>query len=128
MNPSLFDRIGGEAVVNSAIDVFGRKLLTDERLTPFLEGVDTSNEAEMTRLAGKLKAFLTMATGGQHKYTGEDMRSVHAPLVKQGLSDMHFDAVLELIGETLAELGVHGDLIAEAAAVAEASRSDVLCK
>lgn len=128
MQPSLFNRIGGETIVNPAIDIFGRKLLTDNRLKAFFEGVDTSNEAEMTRLAAKLKAFLTMATGGPHNYTGEDMRRIHAPLVEQGLSDAHFDAVIELIGQTLTELNVPIDLVAEAAKVAESSRHDVLGK
>ena len=128
MQPSLFDRMGGESIVTPAIDIFGRKLLTDHRLHPFFEGVDTSNKEQMSRLAAKLKAFLTMATGGSHNYTGEDMRNIHAPLVAQGLNDTHFDAVIELIGETLSELDVPRDLIAEAAEVAESSRKDVLSK
>ena len=119
---SLYDRIGGEAAVNAAVDIFYRKVLADKRISKFFEGVDMDNQA------AKQKAFLTMAFGGPHNYTGEDMRKGHAHLVKAGLNDSHFDAVMENLGATLTELNVPGDLIAEAAAIAESTRNDVLGK
>jgi truncated hemoglobin YjbI len=117
---SLYERIGGEAAVNAAVDVFYRKVLKDKRINQFFEGVD------MDKQAAKQKAFLTMAFGGPHKYTGEDMRKGHAHLVARGLNDSHFDAVLENLGATLKELGVADNLIKEAAAIAESTRNDVL--
>ena len=117
---SLYERIGGEAAVNAAVDVFYRKVLADDRINTFFEGVD------MDKQAAKQKAFLTMAFGGPNNYTGEDMRKGHAHLVEKGLNDSHFDAVLENLGATLTELGVPGELIAEAAAIAESTRADVL--
>ena len=119
---SLFSEIGGEGAVNAAVDIFYRKVLKDERINRFLEGVD------MVKQAGKQKAFLTMAFGGPHNYTGEDMRKGHAHLVAQGLNDSHFDAVMENLGATLKELNVPDHLIAQAAAVAESTRNDVLGK
>lgn len=119
---SLFSEIGGEAAVNAAVDIFYRKVLKDERINRFFEGVD------MVKQAGKQKAFLTMAFGGPHNYTGEDMRRGHAHLVAQGLNDSHFDAVMENLGATLKELNVPDHLIAQAAAVAESTRNDVLGK
>lgn len=82
----------------------------------------------MVKQASKQKAFLTMAFGGPHNYTGEDMRRGHAHLVAQGLNDSHFDAVMENLGATLKELNVPDHLIAQAAAVAESTRNDVLGK
>jgi len=119
---SLFERIGGEGAVNAAVDVFYRKVLADERINKFFEGVD------MDKQAAKQKAFLTMAFGGPHNYSGEDMRKGHAHLVKRGLNDSHFDAVMDNLGATLKELGVPDDLIGEAAAIAESTRNDVLGK
>jgi hemoglobin len=119
---SLFEKIGGEAAVDAAVDIFYRKVLADDRINKFFEGVD------MEKQAAKQKAFLTMAFGGPHNYTGEDMRKGHAHLVERGLNDSHFDAVMEHIGATLTELNVPGDLIAEAAAIAESTRNDVLGK
>lgn len=54
------------------------------------------------------------------------MRQGHAHLVKQGLNDSHFDAVMENLAATLQELNVPQNLIAEMAAIAESTRNDVL--
>lgn len=120
--PSIYQQLGGEAAVNAAVDIFYRKVLKDSRISHFFQGVD------MDRQAAKQKAFLTMAFGGPHNYTGEDMRRGHAHLVKQGLNDSHFDAVMENLGATLKELNVPGHLIAQCAAIAESTRKDVLGK
>lgn len=120
MSESLYEQIGGEAAVNAAVDVFYRKVLSDDRINQFFEGVD------MEKQAAKQKAFLTMAFGGPHNYTGKDMREGHAHLVERGLNDSHFDAVVENLGATLKELNVPDDLIAQAAAIAESTRNDVL--
>jgi hemoglobin len=45
-----------------------------------------------------------------------------------GLDSSHFDAVMEHLGATMTELGVPGNLIAQAAAIAESTRKDVLGK
>ena len=120
--PSLYEKIGGEAAMNAAVDLFYRKVLKDDRIKHFFEGTD------MVRQAAKQKAFLTMALGGPNKYTGEDMRKGHAHLVAKGLNDSHFDAVMDNLGATLTELKVPGELIAQAAAIAESTRKDVLGK
>ncbi len=122
MSQSVYDRIGGEPAVNAAVDLFYRKVLADDRINSFFEGTD------MDKQAAKQKAFLTMALGGPHNYTGADMRRGHAHLVERGLNDSHFDAVMEHLGATLKELGVADDLIGEAAAIAESTRNDVLGK
>jgi len=116
----LYDEIGGAAAVDAAVDVFYRHVLTDDRISRFFEGVD------MERQAAKQKAFLTMAFGGPHNYTGKDMRTGHAHLVKEGLNDSHFDAVKENLEKTLQELGVGAGPIAQVLAVAESTREDVL--
>jgi hemoglobin len=117
---TLYEKIGGVAAVDAAVDIFYRKVLTDDRISHFFEDVD------MDRQAGKQKAFLTMAFGGPHSYTGLDMRRGHAHLVARGMNDMHFDAVVEDLGATLKELGVGDDLIAQVAAIAQSARQDVL--
>jgi hemoglobin len=119
---SLYDQLGGEAAVNAAVDIFYRKVLQDDRISRFFDGVD------MAKQAAKQKAFLTMAFGGPNNYTGEDMRRGHAHLVAQGLNDSHFDAVVENLAATLKELGVSDELIGQVAAVAETTRNDVLGK
>lgn len=117
---SLYEQLGGEAAVNAAVDIFYRKVLSDDRISAFFEDVD------MEKQAAKQKAFLTMAFGGPHNYTGLDMRRGHAHLVARGLNDAHVDAVIEDLGATLRELGVKEELIAQVAAIAESTRNDVL--
>ena len=117
---SLYEKIGGEAAVNAAVDIFYRKVLADDRISSFFAGVD------MSKQAAKQKAFLTMAFGGPHNYSGLDMRRGHAHLVEKGLNDSHFDAVMENLAATMRELNVPEALIAEAAAIAESTRNDVL--
>ncbi len=119
---SLYEKLGGEAAVNAAVDIFYRKVLSDKRISHFFDSVD------MDRQAAKQKAFLTMAFGGPNRYSGEDMRRGHAHLVAKGLNDSHFDAVMENLGATLIELKVPAALIKQAAAIAESTRKDVLGK
>lgn len=122
MSETLFERIGGEAAVSAAVETFYRKVLDDYRINRFFDGKDME-----TQIA-KQKAFFTMAFGGPNNYTGKDMRDAHAHLVKMGLNDSHFDAVMEHLGATMKELNVPDELIAEAAAIAESTRNDVLGK
>jgi len=117
---SLYDRLGGEPAVDAAVDIFYRKVLADDRINQFFEGVDIAKQA------AKQKSFLTFAFGGPNNYSGADMRTAHARLVQAGLDDSHFDAVMEHLGATMQELNVPAHLIAEAAAIAEGTRSDVL--
>jgi len=117
---SLYAKLGGEAAVNVAVENFYRKVLSDDRISDLFEGID------MDKQLAKQKAFLTFAFGGPNNYTGTDMRNAHARLVKNGLNDSHFNAVMEHLGATLKELNVPPNLIGEAAAIAESTRNDVL--
>jgi hemoglobin len=119
---TLFEQIGGAKAMDAAVDLFYRRVLSDDRISHFFDGVD------MERQAAKQKAFLTMVCGGPNNYTGMDMRKGHAHLVKRGLNDMHFNAVAEHLGGTLKELGVADPLIQQVLQAAESMRKDVLNK
>ena len=95
-------------------------MITDARVNRFFFGVD------MAQHVAKQKAFLTLAFGGPHLFTGLDMRQGHAHLVVQGLQDQPVDRIIEHLGDTLKALGVAQELIAEVAAIAEGARNDVL--
>ena len=119
---SLYERLGGHAAINAAVDLMYQKILADNRISHFFRGVN------MDHLRAKQKAFLTMAFGGPNNYTGKDLREGHKYLVVRGLTDKHFDAVAEHIKATLKELGVSEALIAEVLAIAESVRDQVLNK
>src|SRR5688572_15607867 len=124
MQPSqaqpLYEQLGGEAAVNAAVDLFYRKVVTDDRISHFFDNVDMDHQI------AKQKAFLTMVFGGPVAYSGKDMRVGHAHLVERGLNDSHVDAVIENLGESLREVGAPEALIAKVAAIADSVRGDVL--
>lgn len=117
---SLFEQLGGEAAIDAAVDLFYVKVLADERINRFFAGIDMKKQARMQ------KGFLTFAFGGPNHYTGKGMAAAHKHLVAEGLNDSHYDAVVENLGNTLKEMGVADELIAQAASVAESVREAVL--
>ena len=119
---SLYEQLGGQPAVEAAVDSFYRKVLKDDRIRHFFDDVD------MDQQIAKQKAFLTMVFGGPANYSGKDMRAGHARLLSKGLNDSHVDAVIELLGQTLTELGVTQPLIDQVAALANSVRDDVLSR
>jgi hemoglobin len=117
---TLYEQLGGEAAVDAAVDQFYRYVLSDERINYWFDGID------MDKQAAKQKAFLTMAFGGPHNYSGEDMRKGHAHLVEKGLNDSHFDAVAECLVKTLNDLSVPQELQDQVMAIVASTRDDVL--
>jgi hemoglobin len=106
--------------VMAATRLFYDKVMGDQRLSPFFDGIDLDGQIK------KQIAFLTMAFGGPHQYTGRSLSTAHAPLVQRGLTDVHFDAAVAHMVDTLRELGVADPLIAEVCALVETTRKDVL--
>jgi hemoglobin len=117
---SLYERLGGAPAVTAAAELFYRKVLADDRISHFFDDVDMDGQV------AKQAAFLTMVLGGPNAYSGRDLRTAHAGLVARGLSDRHFDAVVENLAATLRELGVGEPEIAEVAGIAGSVRPEVL--
>lgn len=114
---TLYERLGGEAAVNKAVDNFYVKVMADTRINHFFENLD------MVAQANKQKKFLTMVFGGPSHYSGKDMRAGHAHLA---LTEEHFNAVLENLGSTLTELGATTADIGEVVKIANSVKDDVL--
>lgn len=120
MTASVYDQVGGQPAVEAAVDIFYRKVLTDDRISHFFDDVD------MDRQAAKQKAFVTYALGGPNNYTGLDMRAGHAHLVSQGLNEEHFLAVADHLKATLEELNVSPELVPQVMTVVASTHDDVL--
>jgi hemoglobin len=117
----LYELLGGEKAVDAAVDRFYEKVLKDDRIKHFFDGLD------MTRQRKMQKSFLTHAFGGPSNYNGRTMRIAHRRLVqKMGLNDSHFDAVLDDLRATLLEMGVQEELVTKAITIANSVRDDVL--
>ena len=118
---TLFEQIGGEPAVEMAVDKFYLRVVEDERIKHFFEGVDMKKQRKHQ------VAFLTYAFGGSQQYSGLSMRKAHQRLVENlGLTNEHFNAVVENLVATLQELNVPDHLIQEVGKIAESIRADVL--
>jgi hemoglobin len=117
---TLFETLGGQEAVNAAVDIFYRKVLGDDNVNYFFEGVDMDKQIQ------KQKGFLTMVFGGPNNYNGKNMREGHRHLVAKGLNDSHVDSIIGHLGSTLKELGAKDEDIAKVAAIANSVRDDVL--
>lgn len=114
---SLYQRIGGKAAIDAAVDLFYKKVLADERVNHFFE--DTNMKAQHR----KQKEFLSHALGAPTPWTGKDMRKAHENL---DLREDDFNAIAENLVATLKELKVDDKLIEEAVAIVASTKKDVL--
>lgn len=118
--PTIYARLGGEAAIMAAVDIFYDKVMSDPLLLPFFEGLD------MERQVRKQVAFMSWAFGGPERYAYRGLGEAHRHLVARGLGDAHFDAVAGHLRSTLEELMVGEPLIADVLALVETTRSSVL--
>jgi hemoglobin len=116
----LFEQLGGEAAIEAAVVDFYERVMADPSLAPFFEHLDM--EAQIK----KQIAFMTMAFGGPSGYTGRDLRTAHASLLKRGLSDAHFDSIASHLNDTLQSLAVEQKAIDEVLEIVGGTRADVL--
>ena len=117
---SLYERLGGEAAITATVGMFYERIMSDRSLAPFFADLD------MDRQIDKQIAFMTMAFGGPHGYTGRDLRTAHARLVQNGLNGTHFDAVAGHLQATLEALTVPAELITEVMNIVGSTKKDVL--
>ena len=100
---SLYQKLGGKAAMDAAIDLFYKKVLADDRIKGFFADIN------MDKQRRKQNEFLSAAFGGPKPWTGKDLRTAHADL--PGLNESHFNAVAENLQKTLGELKIPKDLI-----------------
>jgi hemoglobin len=116
---SLYDTLGGAAMVREAVDRFYLRVLDDPSLTAFFEGVDLS------RLKRHQALVIAGILGGPQEYEGVGLRAAHQGLAI-GAEDYdrvrtHLLAVLDELGagqEAASVVGaalarVRGDIVSE---------------
>lgn len=97
MSDSMYDEIGGEAAVTAVVDDFYDRVLNDEQLTLYFEGMD------MAALRAHQVKFISSVAGGPVEYDGEGMREAHDHL---DISEADFAAVGQHLEAALRENGV----------------------
>ena len=79
---TLYQRVGGEAVIQAAVDRFYERVLADPALSHFFIGVS------MSRLKAHQFAFLSQALGGPKQYSGASMRDAHSKLLSSSVTSI----------------------------------------
>lgn len=113
---SIYARLGGQAAIDAAVDIFYKKLLADDKVNFFFE--DINMDAQIR----KQKEFLGAAFGGPKPWKGKDMRKAHENL---DISDEDFAAVAGHLHSTLKDLKVDEKLIGEIMALVGSTKADV---
>ncbi len=116
---SIYARLGGQASIDAAVDIFYKKVLADERVNYLFEGVSMSAQIR------KQKEFLGAAFGGPVAWKGKNMRDAHKNLA---LTEEHFGAIVGHLASTLKDLKVDEGLTAEIMALVGSTKDDVLNK
>jgi hemoglobin len=100
--PTLYQALGAEAGIRSAVDVFYERVVADPDLAPYFSGVD------MIALRRHQTDMLVTATGGPRVYTGQDMAEAHYGL---DITNAAFDKVVGHLGATLQAAGADAQTI-----------------
>lgn len=100
MPQTIYNEIGGRDAVEAVVDDFYDRVLADEQLVGFFEGMD------MAELHAHQVQFISSVAGGPVEYDGDDMYEAHDHL---DISECDFDAVGTYLERALRENGVDDD-------------------
>jgi hemoglobin len=114
---SMFEKIGGDAVVRPAVALFYQRVLDDPELSDHFKGVD------LARLRAHQRAFVTAVLGGPALFGGRPLEVAHAGLE---ITDHSFDAMVEHLVAALRDLGVQEKFAADVVERLESFRSRVV--
>lgn len=117
---SLYEKLGGPAHVSAAVNLFYSRVLADETLHDFFADVSMNEQVE------KQTRFMIRAFGGPSSGPQRSLREAHQKSREQGMTAVHFDAVVEHLIATLKELKIADELIAEVVKRLASTRHDVL--
>ena len=114
---SLYDKLGQQAGISTAVDHFYVRVLGDPSLAPYFEGAD------VVKVKQHQVALLSTVSGGPEAYTGRSMELSHRRL---GITDAAFDKVVGHLGATLDDLGVDPEVRDQVAGVLVAQREHIV--
>ncbi|MEV0856114.1 group I truncated hemoglobin [Nocardia fluminea] len=100
----LYERIGGHGALETVVEDLYRRVLADERLSPFFAG------SNLTRMKGRQVEFFAALLGGPAPYVGASMRTVHRG---RGITVDHFHSVAGHLVDALITAGLDRELTDE---------------
>ncbi|GAB3138179.1 hypothetical protein GCM10027290_05320 [Micromonospora sonneratiae] len=105
---SHYERIGAAPAVKAAVELFYDRVLADRDLVGYFEKID------MVEQRRHMVLMLTTVLGGPDNYTGRSLTEAHQPL---NIPVEHYARVGQHLAQTLTELGVPDDILADVRAV-----------
>lgn len=99
----LYELLGGDEGLTTVVEVFYARVTADPEVAPYFAGID------LDRLRAHQRAFLRVALDGPGVFTGRPIAEAHAGL---GITDAHFDRVVDHLAATLGDLGIGAAAVA----------------
>lgn len=94
---SLYDRLGGKPAIQAVVDDFIGNVAADTRINGFFASTN------IPRLNAMLVNQICEASGGPCKYSGRSMKAAHTGM---GVTDAHFNALVEDLVKSLNKFNV----------------------
>jgi hemoglobin len=116
---SLYDRLGGKDAIKAVVDDFVSRVAADSRINAFFANTDIAHLKQM------LVDQICQASGGPCVYAGKDMKTAHAGM---GLSEAHFNALVEDLVATLDQFKVGAQEKKELLSVLGPMKKDIVEK
>ncbi|MEP6482644.1 MAG: group 1 truncated hemoglobin [Rhodoglobus sp.] len=114
---TIYEQVGGHRLIKSAVSIFYDRVIADEALTHWFDGVDIS------RLRAHQRAFLSAALDGPQLFVGKDLHDAHAGMA---ITDEAYTGVIAHLIMTLGDLGVAEPILADVEVRLEALRGQVV--
>jgi hemoglobin len=114
---SLYQKLGGKAAIDAAVELFYKKVLVDDRVKHYFEDINMNAQRR------KQKEFLSAALGSPVPWVGKDMRKAHEDL---SITEADFNAIAENLVATLKDLKISQELIDQVVAIVVTVKDDVL--
>jgi len=114
---SLYDRLGGEPAIATAVDALYRAVLGDDRLRGYFAAVDVD------QLKDHMAALLAQVLGGPARYTGRELQVAHLGL---GVTPAHYDLVGAYLVGILAALGADDEVLGAVRGILASVAGDIV--
>jgi hemoglobin len=112
-----YEAIGGGPAVKVVVDDFYQRVLGDQELSHYFDGID------MTRLKRHQALLVGQVLGGPAEYDGRTLQEAHHGL---GITKPHFDRVVGHLADALKDAGVPDDIVGRAGAAVVATEPDIV--
>ena len=117
MSETIYDQLGGSDVLKTAVTVFYNRVVEDDNLAKWFDGVDLS------RLRAHQRAFLAAALDGPRLFAGRDLTASHAGME---ITDDAFEAIVNHLLTVLADLDIDETAIEQVGARLDALRDQIV--